>query len=540
MQIKVMKAFAEDITEAQGVLDNWSQSWNKMMQKIGMDPTDLSLAGQLKESQKALQKINTLRREAADHGWDAVGLEEQHIVQLEKHLAIQEKIGVSAIQLKQILDQMPTFESFETFKAMAGKDYWASLQAGASSGEFGAGATASSIAFNQMSKGTTAGKLIDYRSAANPAWMIEGLIEKGVKPEVYGAGGTRGDATAADIMPQATGEIMVASRAVAEALLKETTPELVALAKDDPTRTAAITAMQSLLSGVDKDTGAAIWKWSNALSGGMESASADMVAKVLATVDKSEARIAIFRAKSIEAAAQATQRLLTMQFTGAMAGIRDPGAFNIGPGTRRELSAEQRVMESLPMTLQRLVDLQKEMGEIQRQYNEQLGEGNVEEASAQMSKSSGAVKVMDNQLKELVMTLQKEGFEISRALHYNMAIQDLNKTLEEAAMTAEDAAKAEERRTQFIKHTSGALAGLTELPSLTFGKSKKDLTGLERLQQRMPGLAKIVKGMDQLIKKRESMLGVLTDVDKKRSMFAKAMNDLAASGEKLTGEQIKV
>ncbi|KKL17959.1 hypothetical protein LCGC14_2480310, partial [marine sediment metagenome] len=64
--------------------------------------------------------------------------------------------------------------------------------------------------------------------------------------------------------------------------------------------------------------------------------------------------------------------------------------------------------------------------------------------------------------------------------------------------------------------------------------------GLERLQQRMPGLAKIVKGMDQLLKKRESMMGVLTDVDKKRSMFERAMNDLAASGEKLTGEQIKV
>ncbi len=222
--------------------------------------------------------------------------------------------------------------------------------------------------------------------------------------------------------------------------MKETTAEFAAYTPEEQGE--AITALQSLISEVDKDSGKAIWKWSNAMTETFDSASAETVARIVSTVDKQEAQILIFRQKSIEAAGRATQRLLTMQFTGAMAGIRDPGAFNIGPGTRRELSAEQRVMESLPMTLQRLVDLQKEMGEIQRQYNEQLGEGNVEEASAQMSKSSGAVKVMDNQLKELVMTLQKEGFEISRALHYNMAIQDLNKTLEEAAMTAEDAAKA--------------------------------------------------------------------------------------------------
>ncbi|KKL06449.1 hypothetical protein LCGC14_2595920, partial [marine sediment metagenome] len=465
---------------------------------------------------------------------------EQHIHALERHLEIQDKIGLSATKLKEILDQLPTFESFKTFQAIAGENFWESLVVGAASGKFGVGATPSSIAFKGLAKGTAAGGLVDYEAAANPAFMIESLLEKGVKPQVFGPGATGGMPTAAAIMPRATGEIMVASRAIAEALLKETTAEFAAFKPDDPRRGAAITALQSLISEVDKDSGAAIWKWSNTITGTLESSSAETVARITATVSEQEAQILIFRQKSIEAAGRATQRLLTMQFTGAMAGIRDPGGFNIGPRARRELTAEQRVMEALPMTLQRLVDLQKEMAEIQRQYNEQLGEGNIEEASAQMAKSAGAIKIMDNQLKELVMTLQKEGFEISRALHYNMAIQDLNKTLEEAAIVAEDAAKAEERRTQFIKHTSGALAGLTELPSLTFGKSEKDLTGLERLQKRMPGLAKIVKGMDQLIKKRDSMLGVLTDVDKKRSMFAKAMNDLAASGERLTEEQIKV
>jgi hypothetical protein len=542
MQVKVMKAFAEDVTEAHGALDNWSEAWNSITKHLpGVDSIDLSLSGKLKESQKVLQNIAKQRREAADRGWDAVGIEEQHISALERHLNIQEQIGESAQKLKEILDRMPNFESFETFKAVAGSNFWDALNVGAASGKFGAGATASSIAFDRMAQEAPAtGAMVDYRSAANPAWMIEGLLEKGVKPEVYGQGSARGTATAADIMPLATGEIMVASRAIAEALLKETAPEIEARDALDPIRSQSITAMQSLISSVDKDTGAAIWKWANAAADGFDAASADTMSRIIAAVDDQEANLAIYRAKSIEEAGRATERLLTMQFTGALAGIRDPGGFDIGVGTRSELTAEQRVMESLPTTLQRLVDLQKEMAEIQRTYNEQLGEGNVQEASAQMAKSAGAVKVMDNQLKELVMTLQAEGFETSRALHYNLAIKDLSKTLEEAAIVAEDAARAEDRRTQFVKHTSGALAGLPELPSLTFGKSKKDLTGLERLQQRMPGLSKIVKGFDKLLKTKDSMLGVLTDVDKKKATFERAMDDLAASGEKLSDEQLKV
>ncbi|KKL88701.1 hypothetical protein LCGC14_1922070, partial [marine sediment metagenome] len=243
MEIKVMKAFAEDITEAQGVLDNWSESWNSMMQKIGMDPIDLSLAGQLKESQGLLQRLADQRRELTERGIDTIGVEEQHIHALERHLEIQDKIGLSAIKLKEILDQLPTFESFKTFQAAAGDNFWESLVVGAASGQFGAKATPSSIAFNKMAAGTAAGGLLDYTSAANPAYMIEGLLEKGVKPEVFGRGATGGAISAASIMPRATGEILVASRAIAEALLKETTAEFAAYTPEEQGE--AITALQS-------------------------------------------------------------------------------------------------------------------------------------------------------------------------------------------------------------------------------------------------------------------------------------------------------
>jgi TP901 family phage tail tape measure protein len=530
MQTDVMKAFAEDIVEAQGLLDNWSQAWNDLL-GIGGD-LDFSLAGKMEESKKAIQDIATERQRLVEAGFDTLSMEEMQIHALEYHLSLQEKIGVSAIKLKEVLDQMPTFENLQTLAKLMGPKFMEQLRTGAASGQFGEGATGGSIAFDILTKSAGIGELTESYTAANPAYMLESLLEKGVKPEVFSGAGMGAGA----LLPKATGEIMTVSRDIAEALLKETTAGFESFQPDAVS--AAVTAMQSMISNVDTESGKMVWVWYNALSDSMSTVSALMVGDVISTVSNAESKIALFRQKAIEAAALATKRLLTMQFTGVMAGIRDPGGFNIGAGTRRELTAEQRVMESLPLTLQRMVDLQKEMTEINRQYNEQLGEGNVQEASAQMAKTAGAVKVMDDDLKELVMTLQREGFEISKALHYNMAIQNLNKTLEEAALVAKEAASAEERRTQFVKHLSGALAGMPELPSLTFGKGKKDLTGLERLQSRMPGLAKIVKGFDQLLKKRDTMLGVLTDIDKKKASFVRSMDELIASGERLSDEQL--
>jgi len=229
-----------------------------------------------------------------------------------------------------------------------------------------------------------------------------------------------------------------------------------------------------------------------------------------------------------------------LSFTGALAGIRDPGSFNIGPGTRRELTSEQRVMESLPATLQRMVNVQKEMQEIQRQYNESLSEGNIEEASRQMSKTSGQIKILDQRMQDLAMTLQEEGFELSRVLHFNRAIQTLNKTLEEAAGAAEDAAAAEKIRSKFIIETSGALAGTTKLPSITFGKGAKDLTGLERLVKRMPDMAKMVVGLDEAMKSRDRQVTTFTDLEKQYRGLKRSINDLMNSEDKLSGEQIKL
>ena len=528
LQLRVIKAFASDINEAKGFLSKLNEEISHLLNI----EADSSLAGQLKESQKRIQSLAEYRDRVVQAGWDSVAVEEIYSAQLEHHLGLQEDITLSAVKLRQTLEQMPTFKNLETLAKLMDPEFFKAMQAVAPTGEFGRGATPGSIAFKQMAKSSGTGGLLDYTTGASPARLIETMIEKGIKPQAFQ--GAVGRAS----FPTNTGEVMAISKSIAEALLKETTSGYDFFSDEE--KKEAVQAAQSLIGEVNSATGEMVWRFYNALTTTSDKASAIAVADIIGTVEASEAQILIFRKKAIEDAAAQTERLLTMQFIGAMAGIRDPGAFSIGPATRRDLTSEQRVMESLPNTLQRLVDIQKEMQEIQRKYNELIGDGNVEEAAAQMSKSAANIKVLDQRMQELAMTLQSEGFELSKVLHFNKAIQDLSKTLEEARYAAEDMSEAEKIRTKYVIETSGALAGSPTLPNVTFGKGAKELVGLERLVKRMPDMAKMVKGLDDVLQSRSRQVATFEEASKQYKTLKRSMKDLQTAEENMTAEQVKI
>ena len=120
-----------------------------------------------------------------------------------------------------------------------------SLRTGAASGQFGEAATEGSIAFDILTKSAGVGELTEAYTAANPAYMLESLLEKGIKPEIFAGAGMGAGA----LLPRATGEIMTVSRDIAEALLRETTAGFEAFKPDEVN--AAVTAMQNMISNVD-------------------------------------------------------------------------------------------------------------------------------------------------------------------------------------------------------------------------------------------------------------------------------------------------
>ena len=520
LQTKVMKAFAEDITKARGFFDQIGEFFG----------ADRSLGDKLEKARDKVRDIADLRDKMANKGMDTAGTQWMIVDAVESELELRQQALVAAAKMKEILDQMPGFEDLGMLAKSMGPDFSKALETAASTGIFGQGASSGSILFKTMAKSAGgAGSLLDYTSAADPRRMLETFMEKGVKPTVT-AGGTAG-------LPSETGAIAVLTKNVAEAMLRASTPGFESMAED--VKDQAITAAQSLISKVDDATGEMAWAYANSLTGTMEFFTAQATNDSAAALEKFGGALVKFSAGAITDAMYETERLLTMEFTGAMAGIRNPGSLNVGPATRMELSPEQRVMESLPNQVQRMSDVHKEMQEIRRQHDEQLTAGDVEGSARTRSASSAAIKILDQEMSELVYQLQSEGFDLSVLLNFNKQMQELQVIMEKAALSVEEAADAEEIRMKYMKNTSGSLKGMSVMPSIQFGKTFKELSGMERLQKMVPGFDKAVSELSSASKRQEMAVQLLQEVEKQRMRFMMSMDDMVRSGEKLTAEQMR-
>lgn len=524
-QGKVISAFTKDINEAKGAVNKIKQWFSDI---FGGDD-DFSTLGQMKELQEQMKDVVGQREALASAGYQALGTE-QSITQLtEKRAELAAEILESTGKLKQVMDEMPRFEDLGMAAMAMGPSFFkgAEVAQQAGGGRFGRGATEQSIMFGALAKQAGLGGVIDYKSAMRPGLLSGSLAERGVRPTA-GMGGKI-----------ETGDVAIVGENIAKKIVEA------AGAADLPESRAAA---QTLIAGVDQDTGNAIYYFVDSIGNKFGEVTADRLGAIVEEV-KNEAGAQYdvlkdgmirFQRQAFQEAAEQTEKLLTMTFTGAMAGVRVPkgGMPDIGLATKADMSAEQRTMsfEGMAVPLQRLADIQAEMTQITKEYSEDVLT-DVEGAYARQAENAKALKVMTSEMVELVMQLQEEGFKLSVIGHFQKAVEDLNVALDQAARAARDAKIEEETRAKFLVQTSGAMAGLAELPSMDFGKTFKELTSVEKLALESPGFAGGLRRMSGTERDRESQVQLLTDLRKQRANFDEIVRDLGEAGEKMTKEQ---
>lgn len=511
MQTKIIKAYTDEITKAKGF-------WANFVEVISFGTKDMDLLSQLKDAREELNKIAQERQQLSERG--ILDTQNNMNSAVEKELELRGEILTSAENAMRVLKQMPTFSDSEMARSMIGtKGMKGALGTIATSGAAGREATAGSLAMQYMGRNLGLGGMMGAESTANPLRSMEGMLAQGMH---FGQGAKK------------AGEMGFVGADVAKSLLQITQgAEALANVKDPRD---VLERARTVLTGVDSMTGEMIFYFEDAIGQTVgavkESEMGDelkQAMKNMLTVNRGE----------FEAAAERTRKLLTIQSVGALAGIRIPkeGMPDIGPGMSREFTTEQRVMMGLPDEMERMAEVQAELAEISKRYNEGLGEVTDDtEVAAHTLKDN--VRVLNPAMKELVKTLQLENFDLSVLAHMQTALGKLSQTLESSAVASRDAAIEEKTRLELIKHTAGALKGLPVTQQVEFGKGVRELSAQERLQKELgPGFSKTLAQVGRAQSEVERRSGVVTDIRKQAADFEEMLADLDTAGKRLTSEQ---
>ncbi|KKL05043.1 hypothetical protein LCGC14_2610000, partial [marine sediment metagenome] len=366
-----------------------------------------------------------------------------------------------------------------------------------------------------MGKQTGLGGILDYQNTQSAGLMANAFLERGIKAQ-SGPGAAAGVAEA--------GQIGILSKAAASELEIGT---------------------QTLFSAFDSATGKIVFQYRD-IYGEMQRVTSKAIEDAGRAIQARSGELSdnfiTWTKKEVDAAAEGTRRLLTTQFTGALAGIRIPsgGMPNVGPSRASELTLEQRIMKSLPEDIQRLADVQKEYNALGKEYSEILL-GDVKGAYNSAGQASKALKVATQDVLELAVRLQKEGFQLSVIANYEKMQHKLNQTLEQAARAAEDYENAERNKNRYITSPAGAMAGMGATPQLDLGKAFKELTALEKLRIETPGFGSVLAGVKSRTDKRERDVGTLNELEKQMKDFNEAVRDMGIAGSEMEAEgNIKV
>ncbi len=527
LQTKVLKAFAKDLTEASGV-------WNKLKQIFtggkegGIE--EFSGLGKLKKNQEALKKLLDTRAAIASMGHIDVTTGAKLVELTQERAELEGDILKTSMEIKKIMDAMPTFESVGMAQKMMTPDFAKAIEAALPSEVFGRGATTESVMFSVLAKSAGIGGMVDRRAAATPALLGGTLMERGIMPQVSGG-----------LTPQQTGDIALLGPEVATNLIKSMG---LALSPDKLKETAK--GAQILIAEVDEITGKAMWLFvdrfgnttGRATGAAVEAAVAAAEEKLKDQPEKLKMLYQKYTRKGMEDAAEATERILSLIFVGALAGIRQPkgGMPDIGVGTAQELSGPQRSMKVIGIELSRLMEIQNEMTQITKEYSETVL-SDVAGAYAGQAKSGSALKALTADMVTLVKQLQEEAFNLSVISHYQKAIGELGLSMDTAAIAAEDAAMSEQTRAKFLIQTSGALAGMSEIPNINFGKTLKELTGAERLSIEIPGFKSMLGDLASATRKRDADVEQVVEIRKQKAYFKRMVASMEAQGQTLEGAQ---
>ena len=524
LQTKVIQAYAKELTEAVGFWDTLAEYAVEVI-TLSFGELDMSPAAKIKDVREQINELATSMDELAEQGISPAGMQEDMNMLVGEELELREQMVGTATELKRVLDKMPAFGSPEIAKMALGPKLREAVGAAIPTGVFGRDATEGSVMMGQFAKSTGLGGLVGGESTAEPVRLMQELLEKGIR----GIGteqlkGTRGGALA-----------VVDEKGAAALLAIHNSSK--ALARDADKTKAAIEGARTLVTTVDEITGEIIYHFDDGMSGLIRSITESELNKELT---KAGAKAMSYDRTTLEQAAERTRKLLTLQYVGALAGIRIPegGMPDLGPARARDLTVEQRVLGSeTGDEMERLAEIQREMTEIQRKYNEELsGSEPITENAASALKEN--INVLKRAQEDLVMALQMEAFDLAQVGHMESALQNLSKTMEDAAYAARDAAIEEEARAELLTHTSGALAGLSVAPNIDFGKSLKELTAGERLQKEMgPGFGKTLARIAGLEKRRDAGVETVINIRKQMADFNEMISDLGGARGKLGREQ---
>ena len=517
LQIKVLSAYSDELTKAKGV-------WNiikSLPNTLFGAGKEFSLLGDLKDARAEANKLLDKKKELAESGLPALGIQTEINNAVNKELDLRGQALEIGLQMKRVLEEMPTLSDTSlTADILSGSKLTTGIKAGAETGAFGRGASTGSVEFKQMAKSFGYGGMFDYTSGSSPALVSQAMTNRGVLPSAPTEGAKVGD-------------IGVITREAAVSLL-----DLSTVIKDfgeAPKSTQeAIESARSGFVDLDHETGELVYRFFDSVSNTWKTASMDAGSTVM------KGLMGIFEKGKIQDEMEKTQKLLTTQFVGALAGMHIPlGAVNIGAARMRDVAPEERMKSDLPVQMERLSKLQAEMGEAQKKYNEDLEAGDPSETFKEMAGSGRQLKIMLEADREAFKGLMKEGFELSVIGQYKRAMIDLNDAMLKVTDAMKDAAVEEQTRLETMKHTSGALAGQPEMATLSFGKRTRELSGLERLQPQVPGMAQSVSSLSIADKQRSVQVQGLTDLRKQRRAIEEMATDLAAAGETLDKSSAK-
>ncbi len=535
LQTKVLTAFAKDIKEPLGFMDKMASAFGKGFEAItfgAVEAPDLSPYGKLVDVEKEIKKLVEERNEAAANGIIFRADGELRILNLvQERAALEEQVLATSMEIKKVMEAMPAFEDMGMAVTMMGPDMAKAIESAIPSGVFGRGATVSSVMQKNLAKSAGTGGLFDYRAAATPAAMAGGLLERGILPE-SGAGATG---------IEAMGEIAVLGPKVAAALVESMKTGFTGAKLSEVTR-----AAQVLQSAVSRETGEDVWRFWDNIDGVWRKVTPEAAASIVDGVQGSldqqkKGLVAVFQKfskESMEEAAEETERILNLSFVGALAGTRMPkgGMPDLGAARNIELSPEQRAIKAIALDMERLGEIQNEMNQITKEYSETVLT-DVQGAYAGQAKSGQALKALTADMVTLVSQLQEEAFNLAVIGHYQVAIEKLGLSMDQAAESARDARIEEEARAEYLVETSGALAGLSAIPSIDFGKTFKELGSAEKLVLEVPGFKSLLDSFNRANRERETMVQHLAEIRKQRANFDSIVSDLEAAGENLTGAQ---
>jgi TP901 family phage tail tape measure protein len=460
-----------------------------------------------------MQKITEERKKnAGSGGFEIRGLGELLSVE-KKRVSLSAELVENAGEVKRIFESIPKFEDFSEAMEQIPK-IKKELDAYAKTGIFGRGATGGSVVKQFMGKQAGLGGVLDYQNTQSPGLTANAFLERGIR----GISGTGGQGAIASI--EMDKQIVLLSKEAAKSL--------------------GIGA-QTMFSDFSASTGDLMLQYADA-DGRLQSISAAKVeehARMLEGEAGAYAdHIITFSKKEVDAAAEGTRRLLTTQFTGALAGIRVPsgGMPNVGPARAAELSIDQRVMKSLPEDIQKMSEVQKEFNALAKEYSEIL-QSDVKGAYTEAGETSKVLKVATHDVLEMAVRLQRQGFELSVLANYEKMQQKLNQTLEQSARAAKDYESAERDKNRFLTINAGAMQGMSPVPTLDLGKSFKELSGLEKLTIESPGFGGALSEMKIGTDTRQRDFDTMTELKKQLADFDEARADMGQAGSEMEAAQ---